>query len=837
MGLPRDETKFFGRGAEIAEIERRFAAGARLLTITGIGGAGKTRLAVEAAARLVREEDGAAFVALAEARTLEAAVRAVASAVGLRIAAESKAAEGLEKVARALAARGEMLLVLDNVEQLGARAEALVSKLRDGAASLRLLATSREPTGARGEEKLLLAPLAEDDAVALLLDRARAAAGRALEIADDDARAIVARVDRLPLAIELAASRLELLTPPELVRRLADRLDVLADARATMRATLEWSWDLLTEAERSALVQLSVFAAPFGIEAAEEVVSVDGAETLDLVEGLVRRSLVARVDGQDARTRLRLFETVRAWAREKRGDYARAVEERHAHWAFAEAAHWATRTYGTDGARALDALAELLPEVTSAFEATHDEDPRSAAEGVLSLVDVLLFRGLYELRAELLGAAVGAAERAGDLALVARALVAKARVTLETGRVADAEAELRRALELASGAGDDETAAEATRSLGWALTALGRTDEAEACLARAHGMHVARGSARGEADARVALGILRALQGRGDEALACLREALAIHVERGDVVRQEKVLGFAPLVGHDAREVARGLPREVLARAPEATLARVPAGVAEAVAKERDAREGWRLALSLYAEGAEAEARGELMPAVDAFDRALATLAKSGIARGAAVVHAHAAVALARAGDHAEAEARLALAKQAAEGDVDSGLAVSVLEAAVALARTNDEATRAAARAALEGASRAGPDAAAARRVLASMLGEGNARPAAELVVGRDARWMTPLGGERIDLVRYGPVRRLLERLVEERLARPGVALTAEQLIEAGWPGERMRHSAGLLRVYSAVRRLRRLGLEPALVTRDDGYLLDEHLRVRRDPS
>jgi hypothetical protein len=94
---------------------------------------------------------------------------------------------------------------------------------------------------------------------------------------------------------------------------------------------------------------------------------------------------------------------------------------------------------------------------------------------------------------------------------------------------------------------------------------------------------------------------------------------------------------------------------------------------------------------------------------------------------------------------------------------------------------------------------------------------------------------MTPPGGEKVDLVRYGPVRRLLDRLVDFRLSNPGEALSAEALIEAGWPGERMRHTAGLLRVYSAVRRLRRLGLESALVTRDDGYLLDPDIDVRRE--
>ncbi len=94
---------------------------------------------------------------------------------------------------------------------------------------------------------------------------------------------------------------------------------------------------------------------------------------------------------------------------------------------------------------------------------------------------------------------------------------------------------------------------------------------------------------------------------------------------------------------------------------------------------------------------------------------------------------------------------------------------------------------------------------------------------------------MIAVSGERIDLVRYGPVRRLLDGLVVHRLEHPGAALSAEALIEAGWPGERMRHTAGLLRVYSAVRRLRRLGLETILLTRDDGYLLDPNAGVMRD--
>lgn len=107
--------------------------------------------------------------------------------------------------------------------------------------------------------------------------------------------------------------------------------------------------------------------------------------------------------------------------------------------------------------------------------------------------------------------------------------------------------------------------------------------------------------------------------------------------------------------------------------------------------------------------------------------------------------------------------------------------------------------------------------------------------PDEALVVGRDSRWMVLPRGPRVSLLRHGPSRRLLERLVAKRLEAPDVALSAEALIEAGWPGEQMRYTAGLLRVYSTVRRLRRLGLDVVLLTRDDGYLLDPLVPVRRE--
>jgi len=874
MELPRDETAFFGRQSELADIARRFDGGARLVTVVGLGGVGKTRVAVAAAAR----RKNALFVPLGGARSLEAAIPEVAAVAGVRLKAESQVRAGLGALAAALAKRtsastGGMLLVLDNTEQLGAAARELASALLDGAQGLSILATSREPLGVRGEEKVVLAPLDENEAVELLRDRARASAGSAVDVADADALAIVRRVDRLPLAIELAASRLEVLSPPALLARLSERLDVLTDASGaarpahrTMRATLDWSWDLLSGAERSVLAQAAVFAAPFGVDAAEEIVQVDGHEVLDVLEGLVKRSLLVRLAGADGRVRLAMYETVRAWAREKlpmlesiAPAAVREVHRRHALHHLAEAERAASHTYGERGIEALDTLEELLPELLAAFEETKKNEPATAARIVLSLSDLLLFRSLFELRADLFGAGAEAAERADDARLLARALVAKARVTLEEGRIQDAERELRRALDVSAHAGDEVTAAEATRSLGWALTALGRSDEAEAALLAAQGRHRDHGSARGLADAHVALGILRALQGRPSEGLTELREALAIHVEHGDVIRQEKVLGFGGLVGHDAREIARGLPREVLARTPKSSIDELPDQVAELVRGESEARDRWQQAIDLYRRGALALDRGDDEGAVGLFDRAVSALDRAGVKKGVATIHAHASAAFAVSGDAAEASARLARARSASASDPASDLVVSVFEAAVAVMtggragsrQATAELTLTDARELLERASRSEvgtPELSFARRVLERALAEHastevrgaptsipSVEKRAALVVGREARWIVPPRGERVDLVRYGPVRRLLERLVVARLEQPGVALSADALIEAGWPGERMRHTAGLLRVYSAVRRLRRLGLEPVLVTRDDGYLLDPDAAVRRD--
>lgn len=830
--LPRDESAFFGRDAERADVLARLAGGARLLTITGLGGVGKSRLAIACA------EAGAgdvAFVSLAGSTGLESSVRAVARACGVKLAAESRTTAAVKALGAALAARpgGRLLLVLDEAEPRTTGSKELVEGVLAASKTLVVLATAREPLGVKAEEKLLLGPLPQAEACALLVDRARVAAGREVAIPDAAAVLIVEKVDRLPLAVELAAARLDVLGPEELLARLG--------TMPAVRASLEASWALLDAEEQRTLAEVSVFAGAFDVEAAERVVMAGERDVVDTLSALVQRSLVVRADGTGPRARLRVLETVRAWARGKLGELgaAEATERRHLALCLERAERWAKRAYGESGARALDELAEVLPDATAAFERWKGDEPVLAARVVVALSDLLLFRGLLDLREGLAAAGADAAERGGDASVLARALALKARVDLEVGQTAKAEEGLRRAIALAS---DEATRLDATRSLGWLQIARG-APEAEPALEGVRARHAARGEARGEADANAALGVLYALTGRRAESLRAMQTALGIHVETGDALRQEKLLGFGALAGFDAKELARGLPRDVLSRAPARSLDAIPASVAEVVASEAEAGRRWRESLDAYLAGAACDARGDTTGAVAAFDRALAGFRTAAMPRGIAASSAHAAVTLELAGDAEEADARLGAARQAAGADPALARVVDAFAAAKALARAPADASlRAEAEAELARAELvegAPPELVAARAVLARLLAAGtkpvDATPSeTDLVVGPESRWFARRDGAKVDLVRYGPVRRLLDALVVRRLERPGEALSAEDLIAAGWPGERMRHTAGLLRVYSGIRRLRRMGLEDVLVTRDDGYLLDAAAGVRR---
>ncbi len=318
--LPIPATPFLGRERELHVVtELVTRAGARLVTLTGPGGTGKTRLALQAAAELSDGfADGVYFVGLAPLRELGAVRPAVADAVGL----------GPDADLGAWLAGRRVLLVLDNLEHLRG-VEAVVGELLVGETVV--IATSRGPLRLSAEHELPVEPLARDAAVELFASRA-AAAGRQVA-ADATVAEICRRLDDLPLAIELAAARVRLLSPSALLARLDASLSLLTggardlpERHQTLRATIEWSHDLLTPEEQAAFRRLSVFRGSFTLEAAEAIAGAD----LDEVETLVEQSLVKPL-GDD---RFFLLETLREYARE-RLDAAGETDEyalRHARW-------------------------------------------------------------------------------------------------------------------------------------------------------------------------------------------------------------------------------------------------------------------------------------------------------------------------------------------------------------------------------------------------------------------------------------------------------------------------------------------------------------------------
>jgi predicted ATPase/DNA-binding SARP family transcriptional activator len=352
--LPVQATSFIGRKRELAEL-RDLLAGERLVTIHGAGGSGKTRLALRAAEETARSvEHGAWLVELAPVTDAALLWQTVASALGV----PEEPGRGLADSVLAAFAGRSALLVLDNCEHLLEAAGEAAGTLLAGCPGVRVLATSREPLGdpaevvwpipelaSSGGDGLDVDELLRHDAVRLFVERgARALPGYRPDANDARAAARVChRLDGMPLAIELAAARLNVLSAEQIEERLADRLRLLtrgprsAPARhRTLRAAVDWSFDLLSEDERSALARVSVFAGGFDIDAAEHVLANDGIaeeEVLDLLTGLVAKSLVARHD-EHARARYGVHATIGEYAAERlaeSGDPDR-VSRRHLDW-------------------------------------------------------------------------------------------------------------------------------------------------------------------------------------------------------------------------------------------------------------------------------------------------------------------------------------------------------------------------------------------------------------------------------------------------------------------------------------------------------------------------
>ncbi|MCX2950043.1 BTAD domain-containing putative transcriptional regulator [Lentzea sp. NEAU-D7] len=374
--LPAQLTSFVGREEELARIA---SLSARLITLTGPGGAGKTRLALQAAG------PGAIFVDLAPAKDVAAATL---QALGLK----ESVLEPEDRLTLALRER-DTLLVLDNCEHLIAEAARLAQHLLSTCPSVRILATSREALGITGETLCPVPPLDPEQSVALFADRARLV--NPAFVRDRHAVDICRELDGLPLAIELAAARTRTLTTEEIAARLNDRFRLLtkgnraaAPRHQTLRAVVEWSWDLLSEDERDLAACLATFSGGASLEAVEEVCRHD-LETLD---ALVDKSLVEAADG-----RYRMLETIREFCSQHK-----RVDAAHASY-FQELAHRADpELRRSDQVRWFARLSAEHANLVQALDWTTSADPGRALRLVSDLAWYWYLKGS---RTEVQGAA------------------------------------------------------------------------------------------------------------------------------------------------------------------------------------------------------------------------------------------------------------------------------------------------------------------------------------------------------------------------------------------------------------------------------------------------
>jgi non-specific serine/threonine protein kinase len=322
--LPAPLTSFIGRQREIAELARLLPS-TRLLTLTGAGGSGKTRLGLEVAKRALDGfPDGAWLADLTPLSDPSLVAQRIASALDIR---QSPGRTLVEALADQLRPR-RILLVLDNCEHVIASAAELTDTLLRAAAGLTILATSREALDVAGETTWRVPSLSQDEAVRLLVERA-SAVGSAFAVTADNAATVAEvcrRLDGIPLAIELAAARLRVLSIEQIAARLDDRFRLLARTgrtpigrQRTLEATVDWSYDLLTDRERLLLRRLSTFAGGWTLDAAEDVCGdgIDRDDMLDLMTRLVDKSLVIVDAYPGGQRRYRFLETVRQYGRKR----------------------------------------------------------------------------------------------------------------------------------------------------------------------------------------------------------------------------------------------------------------------------------------------------------------------------------------------------------------------------------------------------------------------------------------------------------------------------------------------------------------------------------------
>ncbi|MEJ6007856.1 tetratricopeptide repeat protein [Paucibacter sp. AS339] len=506
--LPAERDNFVGRHAAMLGLARLFEKGARLVSLLGMGGSGKTRLATHfGLSRLGDYPGGVWFCDLASARAIDGLVHAVAQGLDVPLGK----ADPVEQLGHAIAGRGNCLLILDNFEQVARFAEDSVGHWLDRAPEAHFLVTSRELLGIAGEEALVLPPLGGEEARDLFILRAKAARQDfAPDGPESQAIAELMRLlDGLPLAIELAAARARILPPSAMLVRMSERFKLLAggggrgERQSTLRGTFDWSWDLLAPAERAALAQLSVFEGGFSLAAAEVVIDVsafaDAPWPMDALASLVDKSFVRSL-GAD---RFDLLVSVQVYADEHlrtEGRFLgsgppalRAAQCRHGAWFAALGPE-----HAIDGD-----CADLENLVVGCRRAVDRQEVQTALGLLEGAWEALSLHGPFKSGLEL-------AEQVASMAVLndadrARVHLIQGRVAESVGRLVEARQHAEQALTLARQAGDSRSQAQAGLQLAQGLARQGHDELARAMLSDALSL------ARSQGDRAIECAVLNAL--------------------------------------------------------------------------------------------------------------------------------------------------------------------------------------------------------------------------------------------------------------------------------------------------------------------------------------
>jgi predicted ATPase/DNA-binding SARP family transcriptional activator len=516
--LPAPPNQFIGRGREVDEIVELVAGSARLVTLVGPGGIGKTRLALAAAARLASQiDDGVWFVDLSSLSEAALVVPTLAQALGVETGTlEEHLGEK------------RLLLVVDNLEQVADAAPAL-SRLLRAAAGVALLLTSRSRLRLSAEQVYEVAPLGMHDAVRLLVARAQAAA-RDVDLAtsgERDLADICAALDHLPLAIELAGARLRDLSLAELRAQLERRLGLLVGGpvdvpprQQTVRATIEWSYDLLGPDERLLFARLAIFAGGWTGDAAREICEA----TEDGLRALRENGLIS-FDGE----RFGMLATIRELALEHlERDESAALAARHAGYYTALAERLQTEGKGAGPSRAmLDGIGREYENLRAALRACRDATGSPGlARLAAALADYWSVRGPYDEARSWLEMALDAPDQEPRvLALVARALGLMCRTQADHPQ---AEAALERAVDLARRADDRELEASCLGNLGGLAAYVGEPAKARELLLSSRELALELGNHVTLGGLANVLGVVELLEGRLAEAERWFEESLGI---------------------------------------------------------------------------------------------------------------------------------------------------------------------------------------------------------------------------------------------------------------------------------------------------------------------